>query len=154
LTKALKLAIILNMTHRHEHGIRIGFEPRPSEEVERVNKSYRKTHERLRPTLRAKIFGGVMLSAVALGIVNHVNADEATHQNANVSTETQDVGNTSPYIVKNGDTAWEVARGHLGPKAEIRPEVDDIMKQASQDGHPGVILPGEKLELPKLPHQD
>ena len=69
-----------------------------------------------------------------------VPADNDTHIQTSESTDTT-------YIVKEGDTAWGIAREH-DPKGEIRDNVDDITDQSNKDGQPG-LQPGEVIKIEK-----
>jgi hypothetical protein len=96
-----------------------------------------------RMPLRNKVAIGLTAATVAAGIANHVTDKES---------ETGPEPAVAEYVVQPGDTAWGIAEqldaadGVVGNE-DIRPQVDDIMEQATQDGNPG-LQPGEVIELP------
>ena len=50
------------------------------------------------------------------------------------------------YIVRPGDTIWEIARGLVGPEGDPRPMVDTLIEWNGIED--GLILPGQRLRLP------
>lgn len=50
------------------------------------------------------------------------------------------------YVVRPGDTLWELARSLCGPEGDPRPLVDWLIAANGLDG--ALIQPGEELRLP------
>jgi len=53
---------------------------------------------------------------------------------------------TSAYVVRSGDTLWQIATHILGPTAHPRPLVDAI---GSLNGTTGALVPGQILRIPR-----
>ncbi|HXF56514.1 MAG TPA: LysM domain-containing protein [Actinomycetota bacterium] len=51
------------------------------------------------------------------------------------------------YVVRPGDTLWELARALCGPEGDPRPLVDRLIAANGVEG--GLIRPGEELRLPR-----
>jgi LysM repeat protein len=50
------------------------------------------------------------------------------------------------YVVKAGDTLWQIAKRVVGSRGDPRPLVDRLI--ALNDVRAGVIVPGQRLALP------
>ncbi len=89
---------------------------------------------------------------MAAGGVGFSQNSEAQSSTAPIAGDRGGTGEHTPdwaliHIVQPGDTAWDIAREHLPPGAEIRPLVDNIITQAGEDDRPG-LHPGDKIYLP------
>ena len=51
------------------------------------------------------------------------------------------------YVVRDGDTLWELARARVGPEGDPRPLVRDI-REANGLAPSSPLLPGSVLTLP------
>lgn len=56
---------------------------------------------------------------------------------------------TEVITVRHGDTAWEIADQRTPDDKDVRPLVDDIMRQADAQRNPG-LEPGEQIVVPKV----
>lgn len=52
---------------------------------------------------------------------------------------------TVEYVVRPGDTVWEIARAHAGPGDDVTGLVDDIKRH---NGIGSLIQPGQVLDVP------
>jgi len=81
------------------------------------------------------------LAAGGIGLLNKIDNGVPTS------------GEKATYVVQEGDTADQLARqieaAHDGVAGneDVRPMIDDIMKQSNNDGQPGLQV-GEKIEVP------
>jgi hypothetical protein len=53
---------------------------------------------------------------------------------------------STSYLVRPGDTLWEVATEHYSPSQDPRAAIEAIRRENGLDGY--VIRPGTRLELP------
>lgn len=64
---------------------------------------------------------------------------------AGVSTNA-DLGAGDRYVIRSGDTLWELARRRVGPEGDPRPLVDGIRRVNRMES--SRLLVGEELILP------
>lgn len=102
--------------------------------------------ERKRPNYlwrRAAAFV-IALSAATGGVVGVYKSFEDMFK---ARREVKESELTNTYIVKSGDTAWNIAEERTPDNRDVRPLVDKIMKQTNNDGTPG-LQPGDTVLVP------
>lgn len=152
MTNTLMAAIIAPMS-KHSHSHKIEYLPIPvNKNVNELNDSRKDAETRkLKPTLKAKVLGLVMLVGAGIGIHDKVHSNETNAHSADVASASHNGGDAGVYTVKTNDTLSDISM-------KVEENIDGVAgnedyrklqhELVTQNGGSSLIYPGQKISLP------